>query len=805
MVASQYDFIKLYAFYRSAFMRAVRLLIFFILGTYLLSAFSTNTSPKFALFLMNIFIMLEVFYHFKISRLRPSMTVQQSDEDHALNTCTLAVLYALYTAQSAEELVRRLLRSKQANFLLERIPINPEELPHTTIEALTLLRSTLKIAKLAGGIYITPADVMATYLLLTEDQSRLLFSKKIKQNELIEILRWARWSYPQEEKHHPLEIQISGTGIGEGLVAGWTIETKKYTRDFGMNAVNENNSIIGREEEFRALQEALVKDQNNNVLLIGEQGAGKEGLVQKLAIDSFNGRTISGLRNKRILELLIGPLIAGVSSRGDLEARLQAIIEEVSHAGNIILYIPEVQDILGSTSFSMDLSGALYPYLKSGKLPVIASITPGNFKTYLEEKPLARLFTPIFLNEPKEEQAKRILMERSLAIERKTNVIITYSAIIAAVKFGDRYIQEIRLPGSAIRLLEDVVQSALQQAMPVYSRTHKKILTEDFVIRKIEERIGVSLSEPTSDERNLLLNLENKLHERVIGQDEAIRVIAQAIRRLRSGVISRHRPISFLFLGPTGVGKTETAKALASIYFGGENSMIRLDMSEYSDEVGERRLLGAPPGQGTERGELTEQVRDHPYSLILLDEFEKAHPRILDLFLQVLDDGRLTDNKGRTVSFINSLIIATSNAGSEFIREEVLKGTPLDQQFEAKLLEYLQNHRIFKPELLNRFDDIITFRPLTKEQIKKICELMLQQVVSHLLDKDIVVVWEDRVLEKIASEGFDPQFGARPIRRYIQDKIEDLLAQKMLAGEVQRGNTVHLILKDDNSFAVTVT
>lgn len=783
-------------------MRSLRLLIFFVLIVYLLSTFSTNTSSDVALFLMNIFIMLEVFYRFRVARLQPSMTVQHADEDHALQTCTLSVLYSLYTAQSAEELVRRLLRSKQSIFLLERIPITPQELPHTTIEANTLLRYTLKIAKLAGGLYITPADVMVAYLLMSEEQSKLLFSKKIKQDDLLYILRWTRWSYPQEEKPAPLEVRVSGSGIGEGLVSGWTIETKKYTRDFSLSALNENTSIIGREEEFRALQEALVKNQNNNVLLVGEQGAGKEGLVQKLAIDSFNGKTISGLRNKRILELLIGPLIAGVSSRGDLEARLQAIIEEVSHAGNIILYIPEVQDILGSASFSMDLSGALYPYLKSGKLPVIATITSGNYKTYLEGKPLAQLFTPIYLNEPKEEQAKRILMERSRIIERRSKVIITYSAIIAAVKFGDRYVKEIQLPGSAIRLLEDAVQSAVQQTVPVYSSTRQKILTGDFVIHKIEERIGVTLSDPTSDEKNLLLKLEEKLHERVIGQDEAIKVIAQAIRRLRSGMISQQRPISFLFLGPTGVGKTETAKALASIYFGGEKSMIRLDMSEYSDETGERRLLGSPPGQGTERGELTEQVRDHPYSLILLDEFEKAHPRILDLFLQVLDDGRLTDNKGRTVSFINTLIIATSNAGSEFIREEVLKGNPLDQQFEAKLIEYLQSNRIFKPELLNRFDDIITFRPLTQDQIKKICELMLKQVVSNLLEKDIVVIWEDKVLEKIASEGFDPQFGARPIRRYIQNKIEDLLAQKILAGEIQRGNTVHLKIREDNTFTV---
>jgi ATP-dependent Clp protease ATP-binding subunit ClpA len=280
------------------------------------------------------------------------------------------------------------------------------------------------------------------------------------------------------------------------------------------------------------------------------------------------------------------------------------------------------------------------------------------------------------------------------------------------------------------------------------------------------------------------------MHERVIAQDSAIKSVSEAMRRLRSGMTTSERPISFLFLGPTGVGKTETAKALADFYYGGEKNMIRLDMSEYTDENGLKRLLGAPPGEGNERGELTDKVHDNPASLILLDEFEKANPKIHNLFLQVFDDGRLTDNKGNTVSFRNAIIIATSNAGSEFIREELAKGSKVDTLFEHRLLEELETKGIFKPELLNRFDDIVIFKPLGQEQVKEVVKLLLSQLKNEMEKQDIKVYFDDAVVAKIAEEGFDKDFGARPIRRYIQDTIEDLIAQKKLTKEIARGKTV---------------
>jgi ATP-dependent Clp protease ATP-binding subunit ClpC len=311
------------------------------------------------------------------------------------------------------------------------------------------------------------------------------------------------------------------------------------------------------------------------------------------------------------------------------------------------------------------------------------------------------------------------------------------------------------------------------------------------------------VGEPKPVERTLLLNLENQIHKRVVGQNEAILAISEAIRRLRVGLQMPEKPISFLFLGPTGVGKTETAKALAEVYFGQDARFVRLDMSEFVGEEGLKRLLGSGPGEGDEKGQLTEAVYDNPNSLVLLDEFEKADENILDLFLQVLDDGRLTDNKGKTVSFTNCIIIATSNAASEFIREEISKGIQVNKAFQESLINFLETNEMFPPELLNRFDDIITFKPLDPTEIVQITKLLLTRVVKNLSERDITVIFDERIIAKVATEGFDKDFGARPLRRFIQDKIEDLIAQEMLKEQVKRGDKVLISVTPDNNIALS--
>jgi len=423
----------------------------------------------------------------------------------------------------------------------------------------------------------------------------------------------------------------------------------------------------------------------------------------------------------------------------------------------------------------------------------------------MEKNPLKEVFTVISLSEPERDSAIQMVLGEARNIEKEYSVILSYRAIVSAIELAGRFTQDEVLPGSAIALLGDVSNAVAKSSdRKMYERTHHKIVLEEDVVKRVEKMSHVAIALPTGQEIQTLLHLEDKLHQRVIAQDEAIKLVSEAMRRLRSGMTTSERPISFLFLGPTGVGKTETAKSLADFYYGGENHMIRFDMSEYTGEDGLRRLLGAAPGEGNERGELTDKVHDNPSSLILLDEFEKANPQIHNLFLQVLDDGRLTDNKGTTVSFRNSIIIATSNAGSEFIREELDKGVKLDKSFQSKLLDNIESKGIFKPELLNRFDDVVVFRSLGQEQISQVVKLMLEQLKKEMEEQDIKLYFDDAVVAKVAEEGFDKEFGARPLRRYIQDTIEDILAQKKLTGEITRGKTVTFSLDGTGAMHVAI-
>jgi ATP-dependent Clp protease ATP-binding subunit ClpC len=390
-------------------------------------------------------------------------------------------------------------------------------------------------------------------------------------------------------------------------------------------------------------------------------------------------------------------------------------------------------------------------------------------------------FAVVEFDQPRDDVVLEMLFRKALYIESKDKVDITYNAVVSAFEYADKYSKERALPGSAVNLLDDTAAAV--------AMSDKKIVEEEDILGQVEKKIKVAVGEPKTLEKQLLLNLETEIHKRIIGQNEAVSAISEGIRRIRTGLNESKKPISFLFLGPTGVGKTETARVLSNVYFGQEQ-LIRLDMSEYAGEEGIKRLLGSGPGEGDEKGQLTEAIFDNPYSLVLLDEFEKADNKILDLFLQVFDEGRLTDNKGKTVSFVDSIIIATSNAGSEFIREQVGKGVAVDKTFQKSLLEYLQTQRIFKPELLNRFDGVIVFKPLEMEQIVQIINLSLQDFAKKLSQKDIKLTFDQKVIAKIAREGFDKEFGARPLERYIQNYIEDAMAQKILADEISRGDLV---------------
>jgi len=564
--------------------------------------------------------------------------------------------------------------------------------------------------------------------------------------------------------------------------------------DLSQEFLNEKREPMGRKNEYQQMVEALYS--GKSVILVGDTGSGKETITKELAIESFMGRLKDNLYHQKIFQLMVDAFMAGAQNQGELELRLNALIAEVAHSGNVVIYIPELQNILGSASFNLDISGALIPYLQKKAIRIVATVTPGNYKKFIEPMhTLVEDFAVVNFSEPTKEEVLKMLFEKAEAIDNQDRVSLTYKSILCAYDYAGRYAKEKVLPGSAVTLLEDAAN-----AVKISNRT---IVEERDILNQIEKKINVPVGEPKIVEKNLLLNLENEIHKRVIGQSEAILAISEAIRRLRMGLQTPpEKPISFLFLGPTGVGKTETAKALAEVYFGQDARFIRLDMSEFVGEEGLRRLLGSGPGEGDEKGQLTEAVYDNPNSLILLDEFEKADENILDLFLQVLDDGRLTDNKGKTVSFANCIIIATSNAASEFIREQVGGGIQVNKEFQASLINFLETNEVFRPELLNRFDDIITFKPLDQAEIVQITKLLLKGVVKNLSERDITVIFDERIIAKVATEGFDKDFGARPLRRFIQDKIEDLIAQEMLKEQVKRGDKVLISVNSENNIVL---
>jgi ATP-dependent Clp protease ATP-binding subunit ClpC len=683
--------------------------------------------------------------------------------------------------RSTVGIAKELLSRRDVLFLLKKAEIAKSE-----IQLIDLSRE--EVLKNAGGD--SPLDIFKSYLLLTEDKTKLLFGKQLKVPDLENITQWAKSVFPQSTK--PFRVGFWGEGIGESWVSGWTLETAKYMVDITSDAINKKPMVLGRDAEYKEVIEALTK--KKSCLLVGEPGSGRESLVKTLAYESFVGHLKGNLYHQRFFHLLTDTLLAGAQNQGQLEERLENIIAEISHSGNIIIFIPNFENILGSSSFNIDLSGALIPYLDKGIIRIIGNITPTSYKRFVESKhTLNSIFEIIKFEEPDKNILLEMLLKKSPEIEKNNKVEISYRAVVAACNFANKYLQDRVVPGAAVTLLEDVANEVFLKG--------KNIVEEQDIIDKIEEKTKIAVGKPKEKEKELLLHLEGELHKRIIGQNEAIFEVSESLRRLRAGLGSSKKPISFLFLGPTGVGKTETAKALSDIYYGGENKMIRFDMSEYSTPESVNRFLGGTPDS---KG-ITDKVCENPYSLVLLDEFEKASPKIFDLFLQVLDDGRLTDNAGKTVSFVDNIIIATSNAASEYIREEVTGGKAVGKDFQRNLLENLQQKGIFRPEFLNRFDAVVVFRPLTKEEMISVVRLMLNSLCKKLLEKDITASFDQNAIEKITQDGFDQEFGARPLQRFIQDNVEDLLAQKMLKEEIKRGDKVLVSASDANMITITVS
>jgi ATP-dependent Clp protease ATP-binding subunit ClpC len=785
-------FAKIYHFYNNLLSEIMRVLVFIFLLVLSILGYAYNIYPNIFITLFGLFIIWEVFYLYKISRYTPKVVVSDNPSD-ILGSFSIQALSYLESNKEATNIISHLVNLPQIQFIVSKLNASVKELPQTDINKDELAQTAFDLAKSLNARHVTTIDLFGAYLLSAEADSKFLFSKKLKENDLKNVLLWASTVFSKEEAGIEPHVSFAGEGFAEDWVYGWTLETKKYAVDLTGQYINEGEPVV-RLNEYNQLIEALHK--GSSVVLVGEVGSGKDSIVRYFAYESYMGRLSGSLYHQRVYRLMADALLAGANDQGELEQRLNLTMQELSHSGNIIIYIPEFQDLLGSKSFNLDLSGAILPYLQNKNIRIIASVTPSSYKKFVESnKSLLDALNIVSFSEISNEEMLDILFSKSLEIERKNKLSFSYRAVIAAASYAKNYSKERVEPGSAVVLLEDTANAAHMSG--------KKIVEEEDVLSQVKKKVHVEVGEPKEVEKSLLLSLETEIHKRIVAQKEAVSAISEAIRRLRAGLSNPSKPISFLFLGPTGVGKTETAKALADVYYGSAERFLRFDMSEFSGSEGIKRFLGAPPGEGDEKGQLTEAVYDNPYSLLLLDEFEKADQNILNLFLQVLDDGRLTDNKGKTVSFVNSIIIATSNAASEFIREEVAKGAVVDKNFKQKLIEFLETNGIFKPELLNRFDDIIVFKPLGQTEILQIAKLLLTNVTKNLKEKDITVMFEEPVIAKIASEGFDRDFGARPLRRYIQDNIEDLIAQKLLKDEIKRGDKIIASVNSQNQILLT--
>lgn len=544
--------------------------------------------------------------------------------------------------------------------------------------------------------------------------------------------------------------------------------------------------LIGHQKEYANLLEVISRPGKPNAILVGEPGAGKSTIIDHLAYAISKDDVPSVLFDKRLVSLEIGNLVSNASPEV-LIGRLKTIVDEVITAGNIVLVVPNIHDLFRTSAESINAIDVILPIIKSAAVPVVGETYPREFKMYVEPRSdFLEQFEIVEVNEVSESEATAFAIYQSLLLEREYRVFIPLSAIKESVYLAKRYFHAKLLPGSAVDLLKQVLSAALGNK--------EKSLDAAAVDAIAEKMSKIPIQKVTGEEASALLDLENIIHKKLINQDAAVSAVSRALREYRSGLARKGGPIAaFLFVGPTGVGKTELSKILAEVQFGSQSAMQRFDMSEYQDNTSTFRLIGNP--DGSRSGTLTDAVAENPYTLVLLDEFEKAYPDVLNLFLQVFDDGRLTDSLGKTVDFQNAIIIATSNANSDFIKSEIEGGKTIED-ISAELKKKLS--RYFRPELLNRFSDIIIFRDLNRSEIKQVAGLSLKELADTLgEEKGISVAYDDKVLEKLGIMGYDPVFGARPLRKVIADNIRSVLAEKILRGELERGDAVVISVSGD--------
>lgn len=644
-----------------------------------------------------------------------------------------------------------------------------------------IIEQAFEITKSRAASFISPEDILLALFNAAGATSNFLNTKGI-----------------QKEK---IEEKLSKSG-------SYSVAKKSMLDKFGIDLTEQAKQglldpVTGRDKEVDRLVHIILRRTKNNPLLIGEAGVGKTAIVEALAQKIVEGSVPQELKEKRIIQLEMASLIAGASHRGEFEERLRNLIREVQASTDKVLFIDEIHTLIGAgdSDGALDASNIIKPYLARGSLQLIGTTTTAEFRKYFEkDKAFARRFQPVIVEEPEEEVAVEMLKVLKPKYEKFHNVTFSDDSVVQAVKLSKKYIGERLLPDKAVDVLDEAASEVKLQVAA--GKRNGNVVEKKDIETVISSWTGIPITKLTEDESQKLLKLEDLIHKRLIDQQEAVVAVAEAVRRGRIGLANTNRPIaSFIFLGPTGVGKTELAKTLAEILFGRDDAMIRLDMSEYMEKHEVAKLIGAPPGYVgyEEGGQLTEAVRAKPYSIVLLDEVEKAHPDVFNILLQLLEDGRLTDNKGNTISFKNTIVVGTSNIGSSLIQQKLMGGNA-DKSPEAAEKEFKELHsmlqeeliKFFRPELLNRFDGVVVFKPLSRKDMTQVTRLSVEKTEKLLKEQGYGLMITETALHQLADEGYDPVYGARPLRRLIQTAIENPISLHIIGKEFVQGDIIKI-------------
>jgi ATP-dependent Clp protease ATP-binding subunit ClpC len=689
--------------------------------------------------------------------------------------------------------VQAVCRCSELNAFFYRLGINPATIDLSlAIDEKAVLQRGIEIAKSSGHQAIWAIDLFAAMIELDHGFAKVWRDLKLDAADLEILTKWLSKIVEDSRKprfFNPDNLHLTG-GFGRDWAYGYTRNLRLYSVDL-TEAIEQSGldlQIIGREAEIRQIEEALVKGSGSNAIIVGEHGVGKHTIVLGFAKKMLEGTGLAALVHHHVFQLDLQALIGSGQSADEVVAIASELFYEAAKAGNAIIFIENIDNLFSQNQIGqLDLRQVVIPYLDRPDVHLIGTCDAMAYnQIILTDMMLSQRFTRITADEPDQRSLLQIMLRVVPNLEHKTGTLISYEAVKQAVISGSRFILNQPNPEKSISLLEGAATKAA-------SERGKTIILPKDIDLYISEKFAMPVGDADASEKERLLNLEAEMHRQVIGQDEALKAVANAMRRSRANIGASSKPIgSFLFLGPTGVGKTETAKALAAAYFGGEDKMIRFDMSEYQNQGDIYRLLGT---EGS-KGELIIKVAEKPFSLLLFDEIEKADPNILNIFLQILDEGFLTGGDGSKVSFANTIIIMTSNAGADLIKEAIADHVSYEKNKKV-LLDYLISSNIYRPEFLNRFTEVVAFSALSLPEITSVASLKIDELKKSVLEsKGIYLEIEPAALETLAKQGFDPEMGARPMERVIQNKIENLLADKILRGELKNGDSFTITLQN---------